>query len=353
MPDMPETTDHNVGKAYGGGEKADINVVNQWMRSTPWYAQKLQQWGFQPGQPVQLNDSQKKELVHVAQAQGVKVDEGDVEIDDSGNFRSQGHKLRNTLIVAGIAAASIATMGAAGVFAGAAGAGAGAAGGAGAGAASLGGVGGTLGMSAALPGAVSAIPGLAGAAGAAGSLGGIAGVAGKVGALGKLGGLIQDGSKLGSTLGALGQGIGAATSAAGNNDMLAADQDVRVNNSNVTGNAAFEQELMNRSKTENNQRMGSLQDVYRASMAQHPSVSPYNTQGAQKQSPEYLKALADLAAQGSNKLATGGQYDTNKMAPLAPYKPINPAKPGGSTLQKVGNWLGPGMSVAGKISSFF
>lgn len=330
-----------IGGDYGGAAKVDMNTVNQWMRTQPWYQQKLQSWGFGPGVPVKLNDSQKKELVHVAQSMGVKVDEGDTEIDDSGNFRAQGHKLRNTLIVAGIAAASLATMGAAGVFAGAGGVGAGA--GAGAGGAAASGVGATAGMASALPGAVGAIPGLAGAAGTAGTLGGVASLAGKIGTLGKLG----------STLGALGKGIGDATTAAGNNDLAAADQDVRVNNSNTSGISAFEQELMNRKKAENSERLGGLQDIYRASMAQNPTSSPYNTQGPQKQSPQYLKALADLAAQGSGKLAAGPQYNTNNMAALAPYKPINPAKPGSSTLQQIGNWVSPALSTAGTIASFF
>jgi hypothetical protein len=123
----------NLG--YGKPTEASIDTVNQWMRSQPWYQQKLQQWGQNPNN-THLSKEQSQDLLRTAQSQGVVVDEGNMEVDPSGNFNPKGHKLRNTLIVAGIAGASIATMGAAGMFAGAGGAASGAAGaGAGAGAA--------------------------------------------------------------------------------------------------------------------------------------------------------------------------------------------------------------------------
>src|SRR5437879_4033729 len=104
---------------YGEQSEANLDHVNIWMRSTPWYQQLLQKWGVDPNN-VHLQDWQKQEIVRAAQANGVIVDEGKQEIDDSGNFKNQGHGLRNTLIVGGIAAAAIATMGAAGLFSGAA-----------------------------------------------------------------------------------------------------------------------------------------------------------------------------------------------------------------------------------------
>lgn len=106
---------------YGNRNDASIDHVNQMMRTQPWYQAKLASMGVDPNN-VRLNDSQKQELIREAQAHGIVVDEGNngQEIDDSGNFRAKGHKLRNTMIVAGIAAATLATMGAAGVFSGAA-----------------------------------------------------------------------------------------------------------------------------------------------------------------------------------------------------------------------------------------
>lgn len=102
------------------GSEAQIDQVNQWMRGTDWYQAYLRAWGQKPDS-VKLTKAQRKTLLNAARAQGVEITD-DVEIDPGGNFNPKGHKLRNTLIVAGIAGATIATMGAAGVFAGAGGA---------------------------------------------------------------------------------------------------------------------------------------------------------------------------------------------------------------------------------------
>jgi hypothetical protein len=139
---------------YGNQTEASVDAVNIWMRGQPWYQAQLRAWGQDPGHPT-LTKSQSQQILRQAQAQGVVVDEGDMEVDDHGNFNPVGHKLRNTLIVGGLAAATIATMGAAGAFSGAAGAGSGAAAG-GAGAA---GTGGTLASTAIGSGYLPAIAG--------------------------------------------------------------------------------------------------------------------------------------------------------------------------------------------------
>jgi hypothetical protein len=128
---MPDTMQPQLG--YGQPTEVSIDKVNQWMRSQPWYQGLLKSWGQDPNN-VHLNDQQKAQIIRQAQANGVVVDQGNMEVDPSGNFNPVGHKLRNTLIVAGLAAATIGTMGAAGAFSGAAAGamGAGAGGGAGA-----------------------------------------------------------------------------------------------------------------------------------------------------------------------------------------------------------------------------
>lgn len=110
---MPDRITPNLG--YGTPTEATLDQVNIWMRSTPWYQNLLRSWGQDPGHP-HLNKNQAQQILRLAQANGVVVDEGNTEIDAGGNFDTKGHKLRNTLIVAGIAGAAIATMGAAGVF---------------------------------------------------------------------------------------------------------------------------------------------------------------------------------------------------------------------------------------------
>lgn len=104
---------------YNQKSEVAIDQVNQWMRQTPWYQQQMRAWGQDPGHPT-LTKTQSQQILKMAQGQGVVVDEGDMEVDDHGNFNPKGHKLRNTLIVAGIAAATIATAGAAGAFSAAA-----------------------------------------------------------------------------------------------------------------------------------------------------------------------------------------------------------------------------------------
>jgi hypothetical protein len=89
----------NLG--YGKQTEATLDQVNVWMRGQPWYQQIR-------GTSPKLNDAQRKQILQAAQAHGVVIDEGDVNVDSSGNLDNKGHKLRNTIIVAGIAAAAIA-----------------------------------------------------------------------------------------------------------------------------------------------------------------------------------------------------------------------------------------------------
>jgi hypothetical protein len=176
---MPTTS------VLGGQSEATIDQANIAMRAMPWYQDQMRAWGMDPGHPGNLSDSQRTQLTRAAQANGFVVDEGNIEMDDHGNFNPIGHKLRNTLIVAGLAAATIATMGAAGVFAGGAGVGAGAgsaAGGVLEGTAA--GAGGSTALAAGVPAGVGAVEG--GAYGlsdaALASMGGAAGTGAGVGA---------------------------------------------------------------------------------------------------------------------------------------------------------------------------
>jgi hypothetical protein len=124
----------------GGQSEATIDQANIAMRGSPWYQTQMRAWGQDPGHPT-LTSWQSDQIRRLAQANGYKIDEGNIEVDDHGNFNPKGHKLRNTLIVVGLAAATIATMGAAGAFAGAAGASGAGASAAGSGAAAAGGLG--------------------------------------------------------------------------------------------------------------------------------------------------------------------------------------------------------------------
>ena len=115
-------------RVWGGDSEQSINSVNQWMRQQPWYAQALASFGQNPSS-VKLSQGQAQQLLRMAQANGVQVDEGSIEVDPAGNFNPKGHKLRNTLIGLGIGGAAALTGGAAlGAFGGGGAAGAGAGG---------------------------------------------------------------------------------------------------------------------------------------------------------------------------------------------------------------------------------
>ncbi len=173
--------DQNLG--YGRQTETTIDQANIAMRSMPWYQDLLRSMGKDPNGPIRVSKEEGQRILRGAQQNGFVIDEGSLHIDDSGNIDKKGHAVRNTLIVAGIAAATIATMGAAGAFSGAAGAG-GAAGGAGAGAGASGLSAGTAGVAASLPGAMATLPALAGGAGGAGAAG--LGAAGWLGTAGKV-----------------------------------------------------------------------------------------------------------------------------------------------------------------------
>lgn len=189
----PNVAQPGTNRVWGGATNATIDQANQAMRVMPWYQDLLHSWGMTtaPGQAPTLNKSQQTQVLRAAQAHGFQVDEGNLHVDEHGNFHNNGHALRNTLIVAGLAAATIATMGAAGAFSGAAGAAMAGGEAAAGGAAAAGGVtagtlagieGGTAGLTAAGAaglGAATAVPALAGA-GAAGAVG-AAGAAGAAG----------------------------------------------------------------------------------------------------------------------------------------------------------------------------
>jgi hypothetical protein len=164
----------NLG--YGKQTEATIDHANIAMRSMPWYQEQMRQWGQDPGHPT-LAKSQSQQILKLAQAHGFQVDEGNMEVDPGGNFNPKGHKLRNTIIVAGLAAGAyfaLPAIIAAASSGGAAGAGAAA------GTAGLGGV--EAGVTAGLGAA--ALPGAGTALGVAGGLGGAAAAGGGAAALG-------------------------------------------------------------------------------------------------------------------------------------------------------------------------
>jgi hypothetical protein len=163
-------------------------------------------------------------------------------------------------------------------------------------------------------------------------------------------------SKIGDILGAAGAGVSGATQAAGDTQYRNALIGLTANGQNITGNTSFENALMKRAGEEDTQRSQALKDVYRQGIATHPNVSPFNPTGGPQYSQEYLNTLGNLKNQGVDKLSTGPQYDTRKLPAVKPYTDYNPNTidgPGGtqpSTMQTIGNWLGPSLSTIGAIA---
>lgn len=175
--------------------------------------------------------------------------------------------------------------------------------------------------------------------------------------LGTIGKALTTGSKIGDILGAAGQGIGAATTAAGNNALDQEKLALDANSQNISGQSAFINEALGLASEEDKQRKSALQDAYRASYAQNPRVSPFDPVGAPKLSSTYMDILSAMEGQAKNKLTSPAQYDTSKIPAPTPYTPIDIKNVQGatntspSTLQKIGQWVGPGLTIGSKIAS--
>ncbi len=343
----------------------DPESINTWLKAQPWYQAAMKAWGLDPNHP-KLGIPQRVQIGDAARRAGLKFG-GSHDIGPDGDWE----EVHTTLAkVVGLAIAGVAGgVGAAGLLAaGAGGATAGADVGALTTVPELGATGAGLtagGLDAAATTGLTTgagLPGYAATPTVADLATGGSAIAGQTG--GSLAG--GSGSTLGRVADALGKGaslagnaVNGATQAAGQTQLENARLGLTANGQNIQGQSAYEQELMNRAKEEQAQRTDALKNVYRQSYAAAPPTSPYNVAGPPKYSQDYLDALEALKTQGAGKLAKPAQYDTNNIAPLQPYTPYNPntmSGPGGtqpSTMQTVGNWLGPTLSTIGAIARLY
>lgn len=326
------------GPALGNrGTEADINTANQWMRSQPWYTQFLQSIGQDPRR-VKLNDMQRQQLGLLMAQNGLPVPEKD-EVDPAGNINPKGHKLRNFLTAAAIGGAALTGAGLAGMgpLAGL-GSASTAAGGA-AGAAGAGGVAGAAGATSAAAGGLLPSASIVGSAALPSAAGSSLMTASSPGLLSTVGGMASKvlGGKTGDVLGALGKGIGDATTAAGNNRISADELGIR-------GTANYESALNNRARTDADQRSQAAKDVYRANFFANLPSSPYNPRPLQAPGANYASTLSNLEQQGMKRLETASPYDMSTVAPLKPYAPTQPG-----LLEKAGNWTSPILSTLGSV----
>jgi hypothetical protein len=309
----------------GQDQEPDINLFNAWMRQQPWYQQWFQQQGLNPNQ-VKLSGDQRKALQGVIAQHGYDIGKGGMTVDPAGNlndihgFAGQPGWLK-AIEIAGAAVAG--GYGAAALMGGGGGAVAG--GGAAIGAAPT-----------------SIIPATIG--GGATAITGATGIAGATGALGTIGSLLAKGAPV---LSAVGRAVGGATQAAGQNQLTNEQLAAQAYGANTSAQSAFQNQQQNMSQLETGQRSSALKDIYRASYAQNPRVSPFDPVGAPKYSSAYMGVLSGLEQQAAERLKTAPKYGTDVM-PAPTYTPYVPnTKP--STMQTVGNWIAPALTIAGAL----
>lgn len=346
----PSGRNTSVSLPGGINSDAEVDQTNNYLRNQPFYKQMLGWMGQDPSK-VKLSDSQRQTLLEAIKNAGINVSDH-FEVDASGNLQPKSGLGKKILIGAAIGGAALTGLGLAGVgpMAGLFG-GAGAAGAAGAAVPEM--TVASSGVPAIAAGTSLGVGGLAGGAGAAGA------AAGGAGTIQAIGSALKGGSKLSSLLGAAGTGIGDAATAAGNNALDQEKLALQANQENISGNSAFENALLGRSQEEDKQRADALKNMYRASFAANPRVSPFDPSGGPNLSPAYMAALKNLESQGSTMLSGPAKYQMSTAPDLTPYKPINIAdvqgatntKPG--TLQKIGNIVGPALSIGSKIVPMF
>lgn len=305
------------------------------MRQEPWYAELLQSWGIDPtnvdanGNPrTKLSDDQRTQLMQTAIDRGIGFNHKYDGIDENGQIIEEHHKLRNGLIAAAIGGAAATGLGAAGIG-------------------PLSGLFGGASAAAASPFAA-AIPATEGIASATslglpvtaglGTAGAAAGAAGTVGTLSKIAGMLPG----------VGQSIGAATQAAGQNNLNQEELALKANDSNITGTRS---DVLNQTEiAKANAQMAArrLRNEFALGVAQTPPTGPMGVKGGLAYSPAFMEALAAETRNPATPL----------KAPT-PYTPINikdvqgatNTKPG--TLQQIGEWLAPGATIASKVLPLF
>ncbi len=367
-----------------------IDQVNIAMRASPVWNQWMHSRGIDPGN-VHLSSSDKNGLAKTLELNGFPLPEG-WEIDNSGNIREETHIGRNILIAAAIAGAAFGGYALLAAYGPEAATGASAEAGAEAGATSgaAAAEGGLLAGTTTAPLAGTLPAGLVSGTSAGGALGG-ASTAGTLAGSAPLDNVtvdsiagnyidpetgqlmidpanISEGSTYGSigdvlrdpkTYSELGSAIGRATSQSAQNRQIQQNAGLEGNKQNITGQSAYENQLMSRAELEASQRKQAQRDLYKASVAQHPAVSPFDPTGGPKYSADYLAAMGSLDKQGLQELQQPSVYGSRKLPPLRPYQPINPKDVQGATgkfpgtFEKIGNWVGPALSTYGAVSQYW
>jgi hypothetical protein len=106
-----------TGTPNRGTTEKDLNAFNVQLRSSPLYQQFMRSRNLPTNGRVKLSRKQQSDLEKAMASAGFKVPSG-MHIDQGGNLNQKNRLVRNTAIAAGVAAGTIATLGAAGVISG-------------------------------------------------------------------------------------------------------------------------------------------------------------------------------------------------------------------------------------------
>jgi hypothetical protein len=335
------------------GSAPEINQFNEQWRSSPLYAEILRRVGIDPQrQHVQLSDQQREQVKLLLEQNGVQFPNG-TEIDAAGNMNENegfGKQLKKWgPIVAGGAAAA---FGIPGLMPGLIG------GGAGAGAS---GAGMNLGIGGGLQGGSTlgslGIPGLGAVAPSAAGGGGISGF---LGGLGKSITKNIGGDLAQRLIGGAGAGIAGASQAAANNRGVGLDAAMQEQLIRQAQNRDYQDQLLARSADDRE----SLSDAFTKSVqanrvmnstgykppmistvpGQGPSPLPSFGTGFSAPTSQQKGDAQALYNEASKRLYGGSQLPA--LAPPTPYaNDPNLLRAGAG--EKIGNWLGPGLSALG------
>lgn len=131
-------------------------------------------------------------------------------------------------------------------------------------------------------------------------------------------------SQIGKAAGAVGQGVGAATDQAAKNRIAQNDP------------------YVSRARLDDTERNQALKDIYAANRMMNPTNSQFDRNPMQAPTGDLAAALAAVSSQDTERLKKPGQYNATTLPPLTP-----------STLEQVGDWVSPALSVLSTIGKYY
>lgn len=99
----------------GIGNSQQAAQATGFIREQPWYLDVLQRWGKDPNAQLNLSDQQEEQLAALAQQHGIGMNSRYDEIGPNGDIVEGHHKLKKSLIAAGIGGLALTGFGAAGI----------------------------------------------------------------------------------------------------------------------------------------------------------------------------------------------------------------------------------------------